>query len=153
MVPMLASGARGKLVINGKPVAFITNVNVSRNDIVRVPHCFGSYHGKSTEPLSYSVAVSIGTVIPINDQDGKAVNSSAAATGVAPLLQSMATSEDVSVELIDKPTGATLKAVKNCRFTGEQMGLSAQQLGNRNWSLVGLYSTDDGAPDQLGFGN
>jgi hypothetical protein len=153
MQPMLASGARGKLLIGGKAVAFITNVNVSRSDIVRVPHTFGAYHGRSTEPLSYSVSVSIGAVMPINDQDGKAVNTSAVASGIAPVIQQMATSEDVTIELQDKPTGATLTSVRNCRFTGEQMGLSAQQLGSRNWSLVGLYNSVDGSPDQLGFGN
>ena len=152
LLPQLASGARGLLLINGVPLATVINVTVNVNDAVRVPHTFGAYNGRSTEPLSTNCSVSIGTVIPVNDPTGNPVDSSAIAVGIEPLIQQIGTSDDVTVELQDKITGATISAVRNCRFSNRSLNLTAQSLGNANWSLVGIYDSVSGnTPDQLGY--
>lgn len=152
MVPQLMSGARGLLLAGGVPLATVVNCNVNVNDSVRAPHTFGAYNARSVEPLSTNCSVQIGTVIPVSDPTGKATDQSAIALGIEPVITAMATAEDITIELQDKVTGATISNVKNCRFANRTMNLAAQSLGNSNWSLVGIYDAVSGnSPDQIGF--
>jgi hypothetical protein len=152
LLPQLFSGARGLLLINGKPMATVTNVNVSINDSVRAVHTFGAVNARSVEPLSTSASVSIGSVIPVNDPSGKPVNSSAISAGIEPLIPQMLTAEDITVEVQDKITGQTVAAIRNCRFTNRTFNLSAQSLANASLSLVGIYDSVGGnSPDKLGL--
>lgn len=152
LLPQLLSGARGKITVNGAPIAFVTNVSVSRNHNVQPVHTFGAPNARSIEPLSYSCSVSIGTVIPVNDGSGKAVDSSFIGLGIVPTIQLMLQSEDVTVDLLDNITGATIASIRNCRPTSDSLSLPAAGLASGSLQLVGIYDAAGGsAPTQLGL--
>jgi hypothetical protein len=152
MVPSLHSGARGKILVNGRPMAFVTNVSVNVSHRVQPVHTFGAPNARSVEPLSYSCSVSLGTVVPINDASGNPVNTSAIAYGLEPLIQLMTTAEDVTIEILDTVTNRSVASVRNCRFTSRSFSLAASSLANANLNLVGIYDAASGnAPTQLGL--
>jgi hypothetical protein len=92
-------------------------------------------------------------VIPVAKADGTGINSSVEALGIAPVIQQMLTADDITVSLIDKVTNTTYASVKNCRFQGRSMSLSAQSLANQRITLMGIYESAGGtnSPGQLGF--
>jgi hypothetical protein len=159
MKPQLLSGARGQVSIAGKVLAYITDVNIDVPASVRPVHTFGAPNARSVEPLQAGpCSVSIGRVIPVNDSNGKAVDSSWINAGVEPTVAAMMGSDDITVELIDKVTGVTYASIKNCRFAGRSMSMSASQLATERIQLMGIYDAGrltNGAPTNtpsgLGF--
>jgi len=145
MKPQLLSGARGQLKINGKVLAMVTDVSIDAPASVRAVHTFGSVSARSVEPLQAGpCSVSIGRVIPLNNQKGEAVESSAIAMNIEPTIQAMLTAEDITVELVDKITGKTYASVLNCRFAGRSMSVSAGNLASERISLMGIYDSASG---------
>ena len=155
MRPQLLSGARGEVRVNGKVMAYVTDVSIDAPQSVRPVHTFGAANARSVEPLSAGpCTVSLGRVIPLNKADGTPIDSSMIAEGVEPTIQQMLVADDITIDLLDKITGKTIASVRNCRFAGRSMSLSASQLANERISLMGIYdSGKDGqnTPDQLGF--
>jgi hypothetical protein len=143
--PQLLSGARGVLKINnGSAVAFVTNVSVNRQASVRAVHTFGSPAARSVEPLSTGVSLSIGKVIPMNNPQGGAVNTSDIAMGVESVISQMLEASDITITLMDTVTDQIIADVRHCRFAGGSMSLSAQQLAQGSISLVGIYDSAGG---------
>jgi hypothetical protein len=153
-LPQLFSGARGQLTIVGlngaKTFFFITDVTVTVTNNVRAPHVFGRLNAASTEPLSTSVSVSIGRLIPVNNGQGQAVNTSAIAMGIESTINLMLGSEDIEVQLLDSITGTTVADVKNCRFTGRTLSDAAGNLGSERITLIGIYDAAGGNSAQVG---
>lgn len=150
--PQLFSGARGSLRVNGATLAFVTDVTVNVTANVRPVHTFGAPNARSVEPLSTSVNLTIGRVIPVNRADGSAVNTSNIAIGIEPIISLMLAAEDISVSLLDKLTGITVVDVKNCRFAGSSKNLSAQQIAQERIQLIGIYDAAGGqTPDAIGL--
>ena len=153
-LPQLLSGARGVLTVIGlngsKTIAFITDVSVAVTNNVRAVHTFGAPNARSTEPLSTSCNVSIGRVVPLNRGDGSAVDSSAVAMGIEPLLNQLVSAEDIQVQLQDSVTGATVANVLNCRFTGRTLNVSAGNLASERITLIGIYDAASGNAAQIG---
>lgn len=150
--PQLFSGARGILQINGGTLAFVTDVNVNIQANVRPIHTFGASNARSIEPLSTGVTVSLGRVIPVNTSDGTPVNTSDIAIGVEPIISLMLSAEDIVISLLDKLTGVTIADVKNCRFAGRSLNLTAQQIAQERIQLVGIYDAAGGqTPDPIGL--
>lgn len=144
MKPQLLSGARGQLKIGTKTLAYVTDVSISVTHNVRPVHTFGAPNARSVEPLSVSpVSISVGRVIPVNKaaETGPtgSVNTSAISQSIEPLISQLMTSEDISIELSDKITGATIANVKNVRFSGRSMNVSAGQLAQERLSFIGIY--------------
>lgn len=149
--PQLFSGARGKLVIAGKTLGYITEVSVTVNSNVRAIHTFGAANARSVEPLSTSCSVSIGRVIPVNKPDATATNTSAINNGIEPIINQMLYAEDITVELQDKITGVTIANIQNCRFTGRTLSVGASNVATERITLVGIYDAANGnTPEQLG---
>ena len=155
MKPQLLSGARGEIKVNGKTLAYVTDISIDSPASVRAVHTFGSANARSVEPMQTGpTSITLGRVIPMNKSDGTVVNSSAIAEGIEPTIIAMLTSDDLQVDLIDKVTGATYASIQNCRFAGRQLGLSASQLANERISLMGIYDAGRGGqntPTQIGF--
>jgi hypothetical protein len=152
--PQLLSGARGQLKINsGTAIAYVTDVNVNVQANVRAVHTFGAPHARSVEPLSTGVTLSIGKVIPMNNVDGtKKVNTSNIAMGIEAVIQNMLTAEDITVTLMDSVTDQVVADVRNCRFAGSTLGLSAQQIAQGRINLVGIYDAAGGnTPNDIGL--
>jgi hypothetical protein len=153
MKPQLLSGARGKVVVNGQTLAFITDISVDAPQQVRSVHTFGSPAARSIEPLSAGpCTVTLGGVVPVNKPDGSRVDSSAIGLGIEPMIQTLLTSDDITVELIDKITGATFASVRNCRFQNRSLSLGASALAQQRITLMGIYDAASGnSPGKLGF--
>jgi hypothetical protein len=152
MLPSLFSGARGVLKINNKAFAFVTQVSVNVTHNVRATHTFGSPNARSVEPLSYSCSVSIGAVVPVNDSNGTAINSSAVSMGAESLIALFTRSEDISIDLEDQNTNTTVAAIRNARFTGRSLSSSAGNLASASYNFVAIYDSVGGnAPTRLGF--
>ena len=155
MRPQLLSGARGEIRVNGKVLAYVTDVSIDAPQSVRPIHTFGAMNARSVEPLSAGpCSVSLGRVIPMNTSTGAAIDASMIAEGIEPALQEMLIADDITIDLLDKITGKTIASVRNCRFSGRSIGLSASQLSNERISLMGIYDAGrDGqnTPDKIGF--
>jgi len=155
MKPQLLSGARGEIRIAGKVLAYVTDVSIDSPTSVRAVHTFGASNARSVEPLQTGpCSVTIGRVIPVNKSDGTAIDSSMIAAGIEPTILAMLTADDITVDLIDKVTGATYASVKNCRFAGRAFSLSAGQMASERISLMGIYDAGregQNSPSQLGI--
>lgn len=152
--PQLFSGARGQLKVNGLLIAFVTDVSVNIQSNVRAIHTFGAANARSVEPLSYGANVTIGRVIPVNKPDGTAVNTSTVSqnfAGIEPVISQMLLAEDVTVSLLDALTNQTVAEVRNCRFAGRTLNLSAQQIANERIQLVGIFDAKDNTDDGIGL--
>ncbi|MEM4726182.1 MAG: hypothetical protein QXG63_04510 [Nitrososphaerales archaeon] len=53
--PFFITGARAKIKLNGKTLAFCTDLSYSVQIITQTPKILGMYEGSSVEPLGYSV--------------------------------------------------------------------------------------------------
>lgn len=152
--PQLFSGARGNLKVNGQVIAFVTDVSVNVQANVRAVHTFGAANARSVEPLSYGVNVTIGRVIPVNKPDGTAVDTSTISAnfnGIEPVINQMLFAEDITVSLLDSLTDQTVADVRNCRFAGRTLTLSAQQIANERIQLVGIFDAKDNTSDGVGL--
>lgn len=153
--PQLLSGARGQIKVAGKTWAFATDISIDAPAQVRAIHTFGSTSARSVEPLQAGpCTVTIGRVIPMNKSDGTQVDSSAINLGAEPTIAALLTADDITIELMDKVTGSTYAAVKNCRFAGRSMSLSAGSLASERISFLGIYDAGpngQNSPTQIGF--
>lgn len=159
MKPQLLSGARGQIKVAGKVLAYVTDISIDMPHSVRPVHTFGAPNAKSVEPLQVGpCTVSLGRVIPVNDSSGAAIDSSAIHEGIQPTIALMLTSDDITVELMDKVTGVTYASVRNCRFMGRSISMSASQLATERLQLMGIYDAGrvsggaaSNTPGTLGF--
>ncbi len=155
MKPQLLSGARGQLRVAGRILAYVVDLSIEAPSTVRATHTFGSANARSVEPLQAGpCTVSFSRVIPVNKSDGTPVDTSAIATGIEPSILQMLTADDITVDLIDKITGQTYASVRNCRFAGRSLNLSASQLANERISLMGIYDAGKNGQNtvtQIGF--
>jgi hypothetical protein len=152
--PQLFSGARGQMKVNGKVIAFVTDVTVNVTANVRPVHTFGAPNARSVEPLSTGANVTIGRVIPVNKPDGAAVNTSAISgqfAGIEPVIAQMLQAEDITITIEDKYTQATVAEVRHCRFAGRTLSLSAQQIASERINLVGIFDAKDNTSDDVGL--
>lgn len=157
--PQLLSGARGQLKVNGVVMAFVTDISIDVSHSVRAVHTFGAPNARSVEPLQAGpCSVSIGRVIPVNDSKGAAIDTSMIKEGVEPSILNMLQTEDITIDLFDKITGASYASVRNCRFANRSMSVSASNLASERISLIGIYdagSASSGAPNnttgKIGF--
>lgn len=150
--PQLFSGARGLLKINARTVAYVTDVTVNIASNVRAVHTFGAANARSVEPLSTGASVTIGRVIPMNKPDGGAVNTSNINMGVESVISQMLKAEDITVTIMDKITDQVVSDVRNCRFAGSSLGMSAQQIAQSRINLVGIYDAAGGnTADPIGL--
>src|ERR1035437_4331691 len=54
--PFFLTGDKLKIKLNGKTIAFATDLTCSIQILHQTPHVLGMYEGVSVEPLSYNVA-------------------------------------------------------------------------------------------------
>jgi hypothetical protein len=146
-------------MVGNKVLAYVTDISIDAPQSVRAVHTFGAPNARSVEPLQAGpCTVTLGRVIPVNDSKGKAINTSLIAEGIEPTISAMLTADDITINLLDKETGATYASVRNCRFAGRSMSLSASQLASERIQLMGIYDAgrvNNGAaqnsPGDIGF--
>ena len=74
--PIFITGANAKIKVNGKTLAFCTDLSYSVDVIHQTPKVLGMYEGTSVEPLGYSVSGSFTVIRYVKDVK--------ASTGAAP---------------------------------------------------------------------
>lgn len=138
--PQLLSGARGKIKIGTKDLAYVTDVSISYSVSVRAVHTFGALNARSVEPLQTSpVSVSIGRVVPVSKANGESDSKSLISEGIEQAISKMLTADDISITLEDRITGKTIAEIKNCRFAGSSLSLPASQLATQRIQMMGIY--------------
>jgi hypothetical protein len=60
--PFFVTGDKLKIVLNGKTIAFATDLECSVQVMHQTPHVLGMYEGTSVEPLSYNVTGSFSII-------------------------------------------------------------------------------------------
>lgn len=70
--PFFLTGANAKLKVNGKTLAFATNVNYRIQVVHEDPRVLGMYEGHSLEPVSYKVSGSFTVIRYVAPSDGAA---------------------------------------------------------------------------------
>lgn len=65
--PFFISGANAKIKLNGKTLAFCTDLSYSIQVLTQTPKVLGMYEGSSVEPLGYSVSGSFTVLRYIKD--------------------------------------------------------------------------------------
>lgn len=171
--PQLFSGVRGQFVFT-KPdgvtkvtFAFATDVSVTVRHAVRPSYVLGDMNAIAIDSLSYDVDVSIGRLVPINSSDptkatlktGTATNPvapgeinagagygtpTAIEAGLEVSIASILTTNSVDLDIIDRTTGKTIAAIKECRFAGRSSSLSAQDILQERLNFVGIYDAGYG---------
>lgn len=72
--PFFVNGANAKIKLNGKTLAFCTDLSYSISVLTQTPKVLGMYEGSSVEPLGYSVTGSF-TVLRYVKDAGNAIGS------------------------------------------------------------------------------
>src|SRR5689334_1045303 len=65
--PFFINGANAKIKLNGKTLAFCTDLSYSISILTQTPKVLGMYEGSSVEPLGYSVTGSFTVVRYVKD--------------------------------------------------------------------------------------
>lgn len=69
--PFFLTGANAKIKLNGKTLAFCTDLTYTVQVLHQTPKVLGMYEGSSVEPLGYNVSGSFTVIRYIKDVDGK----------------------------------------------------------------------------------
>lgn len=67
IAPFFLTGANAKIKLNGRTLAFCTDLRYSVQILTQTPKTLGSYEGASVEPLSYTVSGSFSIIRYIKD--------------------------------------------------------------------------------------
>lgn len=78
--PFFVTGAKVKIKLNGKTIAFATDFTCSIQVLHQTPHVLGMYEGVSVEPLSYNVGGSFAIIRYVHNAEA---NINGAPPGVA----------------------------------------------------------------------
>lgn len=65
--PFFVNGANAKIKVNGKTLAFCTDVSYSVQVLTQTPKILGMYEGSSVEPLGYTVSGSFAVIRYVKD--------------------------------------------------------------------------------------
>lgn len=80
--PFFITGANAKIKLNGKTIAFCTDLTYSVKVDHKTPKVLGMYEGSSVEPLGYTVAGSFTVIRYIKDVPSSTGNTAPAGNGV-----------------------------------------------------------------------
>lgn len=166
--PQLLSGARGLIQLldtstgQFNTIAFATDITINTRQGVRQTFVVGRLNAGSVDSLTYDVDVSIGRVVPVNNQGEGAVDETAArpdtatalGIGLEPLIAGFVSAEDLSIALQDKVSGQYISSVRNCRFSGRSLGTNANDIAQERINFIGIYDTgyaDENAASSLGY--
>ena len=173
MRPFFITGSNVKIKVNGKTMAFCTDLNCSVQIITQTPKVLGKYEGSSVEPLGYSVSGSFtliryakGAVADSMSNHGKAPNTTSnegngignwvnTSNGNASDVQinpgdlSNASTFDIEVHqaLQSSNSGAkdliSILKIRNVRVTQADFSLAKRDVARQRFNFVALYVDED----------
>lgn len=132
---LTSSGARVVFRVNGQKVAFAQAMNYS------VAHAHQPVDVlDQLEPVEYAET---GYTVNFTVTMFRVSNQSAISIGLRPKLQDILTQPELTAELIDRVTGATLALIERVKCTQEDLNIDARSLGQITLSFVGIKQTDE----------
>ena len=132
-----STGARIVFRVNGKKVAFANSLNYT------VAHAHQPVDVlDQLEPAEYAET---GYTVNFSATQFRVSNQSAMALGLRPRLQDILTQPELTAELVDRITGATLMLIQRVKCTQEDFNVDARSLGQTTLSFVGIKQDDEGS--------
>ncbi len=133
-----SSGARVVFRVNGTKVAFANAVNYT------VAHAHQPVDVlDQLEPAEYAET---GYTVNFTATLFRVSNQSAINTGLRPKLQNILIQPELTAELIDRVTGATLFLIERVKCTQEDFNTDARSLAQITLSFVGIKQSDEAGP-------
>jgi hypothetical protein len=132
-----SSGARIVFRVNGQKVAFANSVNYT------VAHAHQPVDVlDQLEPAEYAET---GYTVNFSATMFRVSNQSAMAIGLAPRLQDILTQPELTAEIVDRITGATLMLIQRVKLTQQDFSVDARSLGQLTLAFVGIKYDDEGS--------
>lgn len=133
-----STGARVVFRVNGAKVAFANALNYT------VAHAHQPVDVlDQLEPAEYAET---GYTVNFTATMFRVSNQSAISLGLRPKLQDILTQPELTAELIDRITGATLMLIQRVKCTQEDFSVDARSLGQLTLSFVGIKMSDEAGP-------
>lgn len=130
-----SSGARVVFRINGVKVAFANSLSAT------VAHAHQPVDVlDQLEPAEYAET---GYTVNFTATLFRVSNQSAIDLGLRPKLQDILTQPELTAELIDRVTGATLHLIERVKCTQEDFNVDARSLAQTTLSFVGIKQSDE----------
>lgn len=129
------TGARVVFRINGKKVAFANAVNYTVAHAVQPVDVLDQLAPAEYAETGYTVNFTA-TMFRVSGQ-------SALSLGLRPKLQNILTQPELTAELIDRITGATLMLIERVKCTQEDGNVDARALMQNTLSFVGIKMSDE----------
>jgi hypothetical protein len=166
--PFFITGANSKVVLNGRTMAFCTDLSCSVQILTQTPKVLGKYEGSSVEPLGYTVSGSFtliryakNAVKDIGSQPHATVNSG---NGMGNWNDSgIGQANDIQANPADLHNGSTFDIevyqkvekkpgefdqlgvirIRNARITQADFAVSKKSAATQRFSFVALYADED----------
>jgi hypothetical protein len=141
----ILTGARAKLLINGKVIGLFTNCSWSVRQDKAPQFILGRFSPAEITPLAQE-AVSL-------DLAGfRVVDAGPYQVANVTQLKNLLEEEDFGVAVLDRQTGRTIFSATGCRATGWSSGVSARSISDVRISILGLVADDEFTAAQGGDG-
>lgn len=167
--PFFITGANSKIKVNGKTMAFCTDISCSVQIATQTPKVLGKYEGSSVEPLGYTVSGSF-TLIryaknAVDSISGAPKNTVNSGNGMGswPDTLRVGSSSDIQANPADLQNGSTfdieiyqkieptpgnfdqlgVMRIRNARITQADFSLSKKAAATQRFNFVALYADED----------
>lgn len=133
-----STGARVVFRVNGTKVAFANAVNYTVSHQHQPVDVLDQL-----EPAEYAET---GYTVNFTATMFRVSNQSALSIGLRPKLQNILTQPELTAELVDRVSGATLFLIQRVKCTQEDFNVDARALGQLTLSFVGIKMSDEAGP-------
>lgn len=171
--PFFITGSNVKIKVNGKTMAFCTDLNCTVQIITQTPKVLGKYEGSSVEPLGYSVSGSFtliryaksATDVATKNHGSSPDGTSSHGNGVGNWTEThLGGATDIQTNPGDLSNGSTfdievyqklqaspgsnkenlgILKIRNARITQADFSISKRDAARQRFSFVALYVDED----------
>jgi hypothetical protein len=132
-----STGARVVFRVEGQKIAFANALNYTVTHAHQPIQVLDQLEPKEHAEVSYEVNFSA-TMFRVS-------NKSAMSLGIRPRLEDILIQPELTAELIDRITGATLMLIQRVKCTEESFSTAAGDVGTTTLSFVGIRQDDEGS--------
>ena len=132
-----STGARVVFRVGGQKIAFANAISYSVQHAHQPVDVLDQLEPKEYAEVGYTVSFSA-TMFRVS-------GSSAMALGLRPSLQNILTQPELTAELVDSITGATLMLISRVKCTQDDMSIDARGIGQVTLQFVGIRQDDEGS--------
>lgn len=135
MASQAFTGVRAIFKINGKQVAFASNCSYTINHTLTPIEVLDRLN-----PIEYAET---GYNVEFNCSTFRVAHKSAVDLGIQPVLEKILTQPELTVELQDRVTDATLLRVIGVKMSSRAGTIDARGVATETWNFVGLKASDE----------